>query len=348
MYTKPFKTLIAQYSDAVIEFPNLKAVSLAMWLLESGRGASGLARDHLNFAGMKYRPELSDICTRVRYQAHDGQGYYCAFPDLDSFVAGYWRFLDRPPYLGWRDKAGDDLAFLAHIAGIWAQDPQYGDKVAGLLTEARILLGIADSTAVPSGQAMLMPGRPRLSLSEDGKIAQGIDGLDILYRGDDSCPYGKTATRNRRPFEGIVLHHTSPKHSTQWYVQYQIDGDLARGGHFGYHFYVAPSGVIYQGAPLSKRTNQVSPKPQVRRQTGAFLQNVNAIGITCAQAATDSGFSPTPSQETQVKSLAFALCDALDIPFAHVFGHGELQTNRHQSEGRSLAQDIRAWGAADA
>ena len=300
---------------------------------------------------MKYRTELSDLSSRVNYQAHDGGGYYAKFETLEAFIAGYWRFLDRAPYAGWRAKAGDDLAFLQHIAGIWAEDPAYAEKVTALLSEARILLGIAQSAedlpqVAPdvAGSAALIPGRPTLQIAPGGKTAVGAGGLDIIYRGDEACPYGKTASRNQRPFEGIVLHHTSPKHTTEWYVQYQIDGDGVRGGHFGYHFYVSPAGLVYQGAPLDKRTNQVSPKPQVRNKEGAYLQNVNSIGITCARAGSDDGFNPTDDQKKQVKALVFALCDALDMPFDAVFGHGEVQKNRHWSEGRSLAEEIRGWG----
>lgn len=349
MYTDVFFDLVARYKSKTIEFPNLKPVTCAMWILESARGGSGLARNHLNFAGMKYRTEISEFCKRVLYTAHDGPGYYCEFPDLDSFIEGYWAFLDRTPYDGWRDLALDEHAFIHHIGGVWAEDPAYVTKVLSLLPEARELLdqetsNASSSTPDPgSVSTLLLPGRPTITISADGKQAIGSDGLEIEYRGVDSCPYGKTASANKRAFEGIVLHHTSPKHSTEWYVQYQIDGDAVRGGHFGYHFYISPAGLVFQGAPLTKRTNQVSPKSSVRRAFGQKIQNTNSIGITCARAGLSAGFSPTDEQKEQVLKLVFALCDALDIPFEHVVGHGEVQTNRHHTEGTSLASEIRAW-----
>lgn len=352
MYAPEFEELVSEYESTGIEFPALKPITLAMWILESGRGSSRLAKDHLNFAGMKYRSEITAYCKRVSYEAHDGSSYYCEFPDLQNFIQGFWAFLDRSPYDGWRNFSDDPLKFIEHVGPTWAGDPNYVDKVKGLLSEAEALLGVQTDTgslgapgASSGGSSALIPGRPTISLSADGKIAKGGDGLDIVYRGVDSCPYGKTATNNKKDFAGIILHHTSPKHTTEWYVQYQIDGDAARGGHFGYHFYISPAGVIYQGAPLTKRTNHVSPKSAVRNPFQRNLNNVNAIGITCARAGLEEGFSPTDEQRTQAKALIFALCDAFEIPFLNVAGHGEVQNNRHKTEGRSIATAVRSWAS---
>lgn len=189
----------------------------------------------------------------------------------------------------------------------------------------------------------LIPGRPSLTLTEDGKIAIGRDGLTVDYAGDDACSYGDSATRRRSKFVGLVIHHTAPDHDTDWYVDYQIRGDRERGGHFGYHFYISPRGRIVQGAPLTKRTNHVSPKGEVRRSFGSTLQNTNAIGISCVGAGKASGFDPTDEQEQAVLDLCFALCDLFSLPFDAVVGHGEIQTNRMKSEGTALAKIVRSW-----
>ncbi len=190
--------------------------------------------------------------------------------------------------------------------------------------------------------ADLLPGRPSIRLEQGGKVAVGTDGLVIEYRGDDGCLYGRSATANRKKFHGLVVHHTSPKHDTDWYIDYQIRGDATRGGHFGYHFYISPDGRVFQGAPLTKRTNHVSPKSSVRRSFGAAIQNTNSIGISCVGAG-QSKFDPTQAQVDVVKILAFALADLYDFAFSNVVGHGEVQTNRMQSEGAFLAKDIRSW-----
>ena len=185
-------------------------------------------------------------------------------------------------------------------------------------------------------------GRPSIDLSSDGKMAIGRNGLNIEYRGRDSCPYGKTATQMRKAFEAIIVHHTSPDHTTDWYVQYQIDGDPARGGHFGYHFYIAPDGKILQGAPLTKRTNHVKPsgEPQ-RRPFGKHANNTNAIGITCSGAGRPS-FQPT-AQQVDFERLTAALCQTFSIDFDRIYGDGEIQTDRHETEGRSAALAMRHW-----
>lgn len=189
----------------------------------------------------------------------------------------------------------------------------------------------------------LLPGRPSILLRDNGKVAAGRDGLEIRYAGDDSCPYGLSATKRKANFLALVIHHTGPDHDTDWYVAYQIRGDDARGGHFGYHFYVAPDGRVVQGAPLNKRTNHISPEPDVRRSFGASIQNTNAIGISCVGAGRPGGFAPTDAQEETVSILAFALCDVFAIPFTSVVGHGEIQTNRMRSEGTFLAKAVREW-----
>ncbi|QRM35416.1 peptidoglycan recognition family protein [Microvirga sp. VF16] len=197
--------------------------------------------------------------------------------------------------------------------------------------------------ASAAGSSLAGAGRGSIDLSSDGKIAIGRNGLDIEYRGRDSCPYGNSATMSRRDFEAVIVHHTAPDHNTDWYVQYQIDGDPARGGHFGYHFYIAPDGKIIQGAPLTKRTNHVKPSnmPQ-RRPFGRHANNTNAIGITCVGAGRPS-FQPTTQQVDSVERLTSALCQTYNINFEKIYGHGEIQTDRHATEGRSAAEIMRRW-----
>ncbi len=363
-YTPSFMTLVSLYAAEPVEFSDLKPVTLAMWILESARGASQLASEHRNFAGMKWRTEMKPYGKRVNYEAHDGDGYYTEFNSLEDFLRGFWAFLDRSPYDGWRDRAADPAAFIRFVGPIWAEDEAYADKVLGLEEEARGLLagagaltneaGLEDgvfATGDPGdsgGHTTLVSGGG-LALSGDGKRLLPSGGLTIAYRGDDACPYGVTATNNRAAFAAIVLHHNSPVHTTDWYVQYQIDGDPGRGGHhFGYHIYVAPDGRIIQGAPMTKRTNHVSGDNRVRRSIGRFANNTNAIGITCSEAGLVSGdrtvgSRPTQAQTDAVFSLVWLLCDLYGIPFSHVWGHGEIQTTRHRSEGSAQAQEIRSW-----
>jgi hypothetical protein len=187
-----------------------------------------------------------------------------------------------------------------------------------------------------------------ITISRNGKIAVGNDGLSIEYRGVDSCPYGKTATANKQTFTGVVIHHTAPDHDIDWYVQYQIDGDPVRGGHFGYHFYIGQDGGIIQGAPLTKRTNHI--KPSNAKQRKAFrreVNNTNALGISCVGAGMPD-FKPTEEQLASVFELAHGLCNVLDISHENIVGHGEIQTDRNETEGAEPAALMRQGSFPDA
>ncbi len=103
------------YHKADIEFPRLKAVTLAQWMLESGRGKSELAQKHNNYAGLKWRGDLGvEGAVSISYDAHDGNDMYAKLPSLSKFVEYYWKFLDRDIYDGWRSK----WSYTQHIC-LW-------------------------------------------------------------------------------------------------------------------------------------------------------------------------------------------------------------------------------------
>jgi hypothetical protein len=62
-YTEKFKSLVDAYRGISIEYPQLKPVTIAQWMHESGRGSSKLATDHNNFAGLKWRDEMEGFAT---------------------------------------------------------------------------------------------------------------------------------------------------------------------------------------------------------------------------------------------------------------------------------------------
>jgi N-acetyl-anhydromuramyl-L-alanine amidase AmpD len=81
----------------------------------------------------------------------------------------------------------------------------------------------------------------------------------------------------------------------------------------------------------------------VRKTFHPEIRNYNAIGLSCVGAGQATGSEPTSEQQQAVKVLAFALCDIFAIPFTQVVGHGEIQSNRHKTEGTKLAEEIRSW-----
>jgi murein DD-endopeptidase MepM/ murein hydrolase activator NlpD len=141
-----FNQLVNLYSRTNIEFPQLKDVTIAQWLLESGRGTSRLAIEHFNFGGLKWRPEMAELATPVDYVASDGKDKYCKFDSLEKFIKGYWRFLDRSPYEGWRNNTNSPEAFVRFVGSIYATDKNYVSKVLSLQDEAKQLLASVEHT----------------------------------------------------------------------------------------------------------------------------------------------------------------------------------------------------------
>ncbi|HEY6817657.1 MAG TPA: N-acetylmuramoyl-L-alanine amidase [Croceibacterium sp.] len=139
------------YAGETIRHPHLKPVTLAQWMLESGRGTSDLATLHYNFGGLKWRPEMGLFATRVMYQAHDGLDAYCKFATLENFVAGYWAFIGRAPYSGWEMHVATPQDYIRFIGPIYTPSASYADRVLALLGEATEMLD--DVTTAPSASA---------------------------------------------------------------------------------------------------------------------------------------------------------------------------------------------------
>lgn len=129
--TRSFKELAAMlYAKAA--YPELTTMIVSQWALESNWGNSALAKTYNNYAGIKYRPELESFAVPVNYGAHDGYADYAAFPGLDKFINGYFTFLDRKPYQGWRMFQKSPESWIRMIGPIWAEDPKYVEKVMSI------------------------------------------------------------------------------------------------------------------------------------------------------------------------------------------------------------------------
>ena len=128
------------YSQENTRYPHLKEVTLAQWMLESGRGTSELAKKHYNFGGLKWRPEMAPYATKISYEAHDGKDWYCKFPTIESFINGYWAFINRSPYSGWEENAGSGEKYINYIGPIYTPTNGYAKKVLNLVPEAKALL----------------------------------------------------------------------------------------------------------------------------------------------------------------------------------------------------------------
>ena len=134
------KRLATVYAGEDIRFPQLRAVTLAQWMLESGRATSDLAKLHLNFGGLKRRPEMAGFATRIEFEAHDGVDFYCKFGTIEGFINGYWRFIARAPYSGFESHTDTGADYINFIGPIYTPTPGYADKVLRLVPEAETLL----------------------------------------------------------------------------------------------------------------------------------------------------------------------------------------------------------------
>jgi N-acetylmuramoyl-L-alanine amidase len=139
-----------------IEFESLKVIQLAQAILESGRGQSDLFKLHANPFGMKYRKEMVSIADLVIYTDSAGEtDTYCKFDDLEEAVKGYWLFIDRPVYSGWRRSSSlpeDYIKFISnagYIGGDQNSKDAYIGKVLNLIPEAKTLLGFNTAPVAP-------------------------------------------------------------------------------------------------------------------------------------------------------------------------------------------------------
>lgn len=153
MVTDKFKELVKVYSGMSIEFPHLKPITVAQWMLESGRGTSYLAKEHNNFGGMMHRREMNNWglnISSVKYTSPSDNipSYYASFGGLADWIAAYWKFIDRVPYGGWRQNCATGTQYIEFIKSRgYAADPDYVTKVLALLPEAiELLSNVKDDT----------------------------------------------------------------------------------------------------------------------------------------------------------------------------------------------------------
>jgi len=154
-----FVSLAELYAKTDIEFPSLKTITLAQWALESGWGESDLAKLHMNFAGMKANFKVQEIldqvpAEKVSYMAHDGRDFYLRFPNEAGFIKGFWMFMERPPYAGWRahaSKSPED--FMRFIGAKWAGKPDYAEAVIQI--KNRLEAGRTECVGLPGNSGAI-------------------------------------------------------------------------------------------------------------------------------------------------------------------------------------------------
>lgn len=242
-----WNSLISTVRSADIPAPALRTVTLAQWILESGRGSSALARMHGNFAGLKWRPEMEGYATKVTYGAHDGVDDYCAFTSEAAFIRGYWRFISRSPYNGWENHASDPIGYIRFLAERgYATSAGYADAVLKLLPEAMQLL----ANAAEGGSPVEESEPPRPDRSQFGGLLS--EGLSITETPEfKSLPTVQHKFNGQRPnsLEGAIVHYdagrtrpTKGPDNLEWGAINTLEHGEAAG--FAYAT-ISRSGVIY-------------------------------------------------------------------------------------------------------
>ncbi|MGQ3212308.1 N-acetylmuramoyl-L-alanine amidase [Shinella sp.] len=290
-----FSKLVTLYANQAIEFPKLKPVTLAMWILESGRGTSELAKKHKNYAGMKWRAQMEPFATPVDYEAHDGTAKYCKFANQENFIRGFWAFLDRAPYEGWRSRVSDPELFIAFIGPIWAENSSYAEKVINLLEEAETQLG--QSGATQHGE-MHSSGNFACEACGSGDGAE--DQKPPVNRWE---PTSHQSSRNNTDIDHIVVHYTTSRNiegSIQWFKH----GNPRTSA----HYIVGRDGALVQMVNDSERA----------WHAGSSAMNARSIGIEHVAAPGDE---ITPEQEKVSAKLIRWLMQEYEIPKANVIPH---------------------------
>lgn len=284
-----WRSLVEKYQHAEIEFPNLKAITLAQWILESGRGTSGLAQSHNNFAGMKWRTPMQPFGKRVLYKAHDGSGYYTHFNSFDQFIHGFWRFLDRSPYDGWRGHTASSEDFIEFIGPIWAGDKNYSEKVLDLLDEAQDLLKEPSHQHKHGGDDYCSDCGP------GGEIEK-----PLVNRWETTSHH---SSRKNADIDHIVIHYTTSRN---------IEGSISHFKHgsprTSAHYIIGRDGALVQMVKDSDNAWHAGSSVMNRRSIG--IEHVAKVGdaITNSQA------------RTSIKLISW-LMEEYEIPKKNVIPH---------------------------
>lgn len=305
------------YYKFEIEYQNLKAITLAQWILESDWGRSELAQAHNNYAGLKWRGELDvDGAEGVSYEAHDGVDRYASLPSLEAFIKYYWNFLERDIYNGWREHADDEKEFIKflHQCG-YASDPNYVSKVLNLAPSANQLLEDAEENAefdrrrddndLGEDTTPIVVSDGAGDLWYPDRLIDGrVDDLRMRTRGRyrDGYPEGAivhfTAGRSRNREDGGSRNGRTHKDVGISHVKYAVSK-----GSFCY-FAIDRDGNIYQQFPLDHWGYHAgrSSWPSV---SGNVSDNFVGIEILCAGKLdkTDQGYKAWFTRESKGDKL---------------------------------------------
>lgn len=315
-----WEDLIQNYNDFDGAPAPARTGSLAQWILESGRGTSDLAREHLNFGGLKFRQRMVGYAEPIDYRGSDGEmTTYCKFDSIDGFIRGYWHFIDSGPYTEWRDNCsspGDYVRYLA--ASGYAADASYVSKVASLFAEAAEMLHVEGATH---------PGGGSEHQSETHPSQPSWHELRAKY-----------LNVRTSPVLGIVLHDTagSGTHNDTIYLSNPQDGRKV-----SVDFTVERDGSIWKLNPdlRAHYCNHAGRSTAWRGFKNAQVNSVT-VGIEIVQKSNLS-LNPvyTDAQVTSVARLCAWLSGEFDLGASDITTHRQIITDGSRSDPRKFPFD---------
>ncbi|MBY5898041.1 hypothetical protein HFN45_32580 [Rhizobium leguminosarum] len=314
-----WEDLVANYKDYADAPVPAKTGSLAQWILESGRGTSVLAKEHLNFGGLKFRQRMVGYAEPVDYRGSDGEmTTYCKFSSVGEFIKGYWHFVDSGPYTDWRNNCGSPGAYVRYLASSgYAADPSYLTKVTALFGQAADLIHV-DGVVRP------------IEAGNSNEIEPSPPAWHELK--------AKYLNVRSSPVLGIVLHDTagSGSHNDTIYLSNPQDGRKV-----SVDFTVERDGSIWKLNP-DLRAHYCNHAGRSTAWRGFRNAQVNSttVGIEIVQKS-DLSLSPvyTDAQVTSVARLCAWLAHEFDLGASDITTHRQIITDGSRSDPRKFPFD---------
>ena len=199
------------------------------------------------------------------YTASDGPNFYCAFKDKNSFINGYWLFIERAPYAGFRDHTASGDNFIKFVGPIYSPSTGYVDHVLNLLSISQHFLDNA-----PSGN--------HGDLGEHSE--HHGDGLPTDKPHVKFAQTTHQSSRNGAPIDHIVIHYTTSR-NIDGVIEHFTTGQTNR---VSAHYIVGQDGAIVQ----------MVDELHASWHSGSSEMNARSIGIEHCAA---QGDLITPAQQ---------------------------------------------------
>jgi muramidase (phage lysozyme) len=254
-------------------------------------------------------------------------------PDTQTFDEGTQdtiakALLKRRGYDDWRSGKITDQEFVNNIAKEWASLPKWDGNGNYPGQKARVsvsdVLSAFAEDPVRAGEqafnAILRPG----DFTPGQEVSLGApNGPQVPVREVGGLNWDG---RTMKQVNGLVIHHTGGEGSVQGVV------DVLNKRGFGVQYVMDRDGTIYQTTPEGARVAHFK-----NAENGSGLSNDNAVGIEII-AKDDSDL--TPAQVASAVRWIDAMRGKYPSIGNNVFGHGELNSHKQETEGQSV---VSAW-----